>query len=202
MQRPGRVLGGVRPTGEDDRVTTFGVGLRPRPCGCRHPGQRLGWPTRTAATAWPRAAAAGAVVVDLVGLCSAGQPGRPLVPGCSPWSAGTPAAPWTWWPRPSACGGCTRSASLAAEHRLAEAYGRARVRLAVAADTYGHLPIVAGIVLAAVGMEGVLAHAGDTTQALLWGGTVGRGGAVSGRVPGRQRHTASWACHRWPVWPL
>jgi hypothetical protein len=24
-QRPGRVLGGVRPTGEDDRVTTFGL---------------------------------------------------------------------------------------------------------------------------------------------------------------------------------
>jgi low temperature requirement protein LtrA len=53
-------------------------------------------------------------------------------------------------------------ASLAAEHRLVEARGQARVRLAVEAYTYGHFPIVAGIVLAALGMEGVLAHAEDT----------------------------------------
>jgi low temperature requirement protein LtrA len=51
--------------------------------------------------------------------------------------------------------------SLAAEHRLLEARGQARVDLAVEAYTYGHFPIVAGIVLAALGMEGVLAHAGD-----------------------------------------
>jgi low temperature requirement protein LtrA len=50
-------------------------------------------------------------------------------------------------------------ASLAAERRLLEARGQARVRLALEAYTYGHLPIVAGIVLAAVGVEGVLAHA-------------------------------------------
>jgi low temperature requirement protein LtrA len=49
-------------------------------------------------------------------------------------------------------------ASLAAEHRLVEVQGQARVRLAVEAYTYGHFPIVAGIVLAALGMEGVLAH--------------------------------------------
>ena len=53
-------------------------------------------------------------------------------------------------------------ASLAAEHRLVEAHGQARVRLAVEAYTYGHFPIVAGIVLAALGMEGVLAHAGES----------------------------------------
>jgi low temperature requirement protein LtrA len=52
-------------------------------------------------------------------------------------------------------------ASLAAEHRLLEAHGQARVRLALVACTYGHFPIVAGIVLAALGIEGVLAHAGD-----------------------------------------
>ena len=45
----------------------------------------------------------------------------------------------------------------AAERRLAEARGQAKVRLAVEAYTYGHFPIVAGIVLAALGMEGVLA---------------------------------------------
>jgi low temperature requirement protein LtrA len=51
--------------------------------------------------------------------------------------------------------------SLAAEHRLVEARGQARVDLAVEAYTYGHFPIVAGIVLAALGVEGVLAHAGE-----------------------------------------
>jgi low temperature requirement protein LtrA len=51
--------------------------------------------------------------------------------------------------------------SLAAEQRLAEAHGQARVDLAVEAYTYGHFPLVAGIVLAALGLEGVLAHAGD-----------------------------------------
>ena len=52
--------------------------------------------------------------------------------------------------------------SLAAEHRLVEARGQARVNLAVEAYTYGHLPLVAGIVLAALGVEGVLAHAGES----------------------------------------
>jgi low temperature requirement protein LtrA len=53
-------------------------------------------------------------------------------------------------------------ASLAAEHRLVEARGQARVNLAVEAYTYGHFPVVAGIVLAALGVEGVLAHAGES----------------------------------------
>jgi low temperature requirement protein LtrA len=52
--------------------------------------------------------------------------------------------------------------SLAAEHRLAAAQGQARVSLAVEAYTYGHFPIVAGIVFAALGVEGVLAHAGES----------------------------------------
>jgi low temperature requirement protein LtrA len=67
-------------------------------------------------------------------------------------------------------------ASLAAEHRLLEVHGQARVRLALEAYTYGHLPIVAGIVLAALGIEGVLAHAeeakplGAFYAAALFGG--------------------------------
>jgi low temperature requirement protein LtrA len=36
-----------------------------------------------------------------------------------------------------------------------------RVDLAVGASTCGHFPLVAGIVLAALGVEGVLAHAGE-----------------------------------------
>jgi hypothetical protein len=74
-------------------------------------------------------------------------------------------------------------ASLAAEHQLAEVHGRARARLALEAYTYGHFPIVAGIVLTALGVEGVLAHA-DEAEALggFYGAAlVGGGGAVPGR---------------------
>jgi low temperature requirement protein LtrA len=49
--------------------------------------------------------------------------------------------------------------SLAAEHRLLEAQGQDRVDLAVEAYAYGHFPLVAGIVLAALGVEDVLTHA-------------------------------------------
>jgi len=51
--------------------------------------------------------------------------------------------------------------SRAAEHRLRDAQGQARVRMALEVYTYGHFPIVAGIIVGAVGVEGVLAHAGD-----------------------------------------
>jgi low temperature requirement protein LtrA len=51
--------------------------------------------------------------------------------------------------------------SRAAEQRLRDARGQARVRMAVEAYTYGHFPIVAGIIVGAGGVEGVLAHAGD-----------------------------------------
>ena len=51
--------------------------------------------------------------------------------------------------------------SRAAEHRFRETQGQARARMAIEAYTYGHFPIVAGIIVGAVGVEGVLAHAGD-----------------------------------------
>ncbi|WBB70048.1 low temperature requirement protein A [Micromonospora sp. WMMD812] len=51
--------------------------------------------------------------------------------------------------------------SPAYEHRLEQAQGQARTLLAAEAYTYGHFPIIAGIILAALGIEGVLAHAGD-----------------------------------------
>jgi len=51
--------------------------------------------------------------------------------------------------------------SRAVERRLRDAQGQARVRMAIEAYTYGHFPIVAGIIVGAVGVEGVLAHAGD-----------------------------------------
>ena len=51
-----------------------------------------------------------------------------------------------------------------------EAHGQARVRLALEAYTFGHFPIVAGIVLAALGVEGVLAHADEAEPSALFGG--------------------------------
>jgi low temperature requirement protein LtrA len=49
--------------------------------------------------------------------------------------------------------------SIAAEHRLVDAQPQERVKLAHDAYTYGHFPIVAGIVISALGVHGVLAHA-------------------------------------------
>jgi low temperature requirement protein LtrA len=57
--------------------------------------------------------------------------------------------------------------SVAAEHALVERRGAARVKLAIDAYTYGHFPIVAGVVLAALGVEEVLAHA-TGTEPLGW----------------------------------
>ncbi|MEV6041420.1 low temperature requirement protein A [Nonomuraea sp. NPDC052116] len=51
--------------------------------------------------------------------------------------------------------------SRAAAHRLGSLRGERRVRLAVEAYTYGHFPIIAGIVLTALGIEGVVAHVDD-----------------------------------------
>jgi low temperature requirement protein LtrA len=113
---------------------------------------------------------------------------------------------------------------LAAEHRLLEVHGQARVRLALEAYTYGHLPIVAGIVLAALGVEGVLAHAeeikplGAFYAAALFGGVALY---LAGHLLFKQRmHTTlslprlvasgcSWrrcrprsSSRRWPGWPV
>jgi len=52
--------------------------------------------------------------------------------------------------------------SVAAEQRFHETRGAERVRVALEAYTYGHFPIVAGIIIAAIGVEGVLAHASDS----------------------------------------
>ncbi len=51
--------------------------------------------------------------------------------------------------------------SLAAESALSRVAGEARVKLAIDAYTYLHFPLIAGIVLTALGVEEVLAHAED-----------------------------------------
>jgi low temperature requirement protein LtrA len=54
--------------------------------------------------------------------------------------------------------------SPAAERVMREARGEHRVRLAIDAYTYGHFPVVAGIVIAAVGVEEVLGHAVESEE--------------------------------------
>ena len=54
--------------------------------------------------------------------------------------------------------------SRAAEQVFARMSGQARVTLAVEAYTYLHFPLVAGVVLTALGVEEVLAHVGETEQ--------------------------------------
>jgi low temperature requirement protein LtrA len=52
--------------------------------------------------------------------------------------------------------------SRAAEHVFAALSGRAQATLAVEAYSYLHFPLVAGVVLTALGVEEVLAHVGET----------------------------------------
>jgi len=52
-------------------------------------------------------------------------------------------------------------AMLTAERRLSAAQGEERVRLARDSYTYLHLPMVAGIIFAALGLKQTLAHVGD-----------------------------------------
>ena len=52
--------------------------------------------------------------------------------------------------------------TLAVEERLHHADRTTRLKLAVDAFGYGHFPILAGIVLTALGVEGVVGHASDT----------------------------------------
>jgi low temperature requirement protein LtrA len=90
--------------------------------------------------------------VVAIGVGAAGQPiSTPLL---AAGVLGIAAALCLWWLYFDVV-------SRAAEHQLRDAQGQARVQMALEAYTYGHFPIVAGIIVGAVGVEGVLAHAGD-----------------------------------------
>jgi low temperature requirement protein LtrA len=90
--------------------------------------------------------------VVAIGVGAAGQPiSAPLL---AAGVLGIAAALCLWWLYFDVV-------SRAAEHQLRDARGQARVRMALEAYTYGHFPIVAGIIVGAVGVEGVLAHAGE-----------------------------------------
>jgi low temperature requirement protein LtrA len=66
---------------------------------------------------------------------------------------------------------------LAAERRLSAAGGHERARLARDSYSYLHLPMVAGIVLIALGIKKVLAHVGDPL------GTIPAPSTSSGTTP-------------------
>ena len=68
--------------------------------------------------------------------------------------------------------------SLAAEQALAELGGRARAVLAVEAYSYLHFPLIAGVVLAALGVEEVLAHVGERDGLGLFAAAALHGGAA------------------------
>ncbi|GAB3003999.1 low temperature requirement protein A [Streptomyces pseudoechinosporeus] len=84
---------------------------------------------------------------------AAGATDRPIgVPLLAAGVLGVAAAAGLWWLYFDVV-------SLLVEHRLVETRGRARLSLAVNAYGYAHFPIAAGIVLTALGVEGVVAYA-------------------------------------------
>ncbi|WP_247827743.1 low temperature requirement protein A [Arthrobacter antioxidans] len=68
--------------------------------------------------------------------------------------------------------------AIAAEHRFAALRGHERISAAVDAYSYLHLPLVAGIILSAFGVEDVLAHVYDTEDFGLLGSFALFGGAA------------------------
>src|SRR5215216_3811220 len=165
---------------------------RARPCWCR--GRCWGdgsrrccspapcWWTGAASISPPGRAAGGCAALDTGPSDTGCSSSWPSANRWSPSGRAPPRRPsarrccWrpSWaWPPPSACGGCT---STWRRWRPSTECWRRRARLALEAYTYGHFPIVAGIVLTALGVEGVLAHAeeakplGGFYAAALFGG--------------------------------
>ncbi|MER5209545.1 low temperature requirement protein A [Streptomyces sp. NPDC002838] len=109
------------------------------------------------------------------------------------------------------------------ERQLDKAHGQARLTLAVHAYGYAHFPITAGIVVTALGVEGVVAHADDGNSlgtfyawalcggAALYVGGLLLFGRIMLKVWGGFRLTAlclflagvpaAAVVHRWPPWP-
>jgi low temperature requirement protein LtrA len=67
--------------------------------------------------------------------------------------------------------------AIAAEHKLAEQKGVKRAAMATDAYTYLHLLLTAGIVISALGVQDVIAHAADGTPLGLFGASALLGGS-------------------------
>jgi low temperature requirement protein LtrA len=90
--------------------------------------------------------------------------------------------------------------AVAAEHELERAEGVPRVQLATLGYTYLHLPLIAGVVISALGVEEVLAHTDDPEPLGLFGACALLGGTamyLSG-------HALFWRAvgRTWKVWRL
>ncbi|MBJ2120400.1 low temperature requirement protein A [Arthrobacter sp. MSA 4-2] len=90
--------------------------------------------------------------------------------------------------------------AIAAEHVLARLRGRARSALAVDAYTYLHLPLIAGVVLSALGVEDALAHL-DESSGYGW---LGAGALLGGTALYLLAHAAFWrrVGGYWKTWRL
>jgi low temperature requirement protein LtrA len=90
--------------------------------------------------------------------------------------------------------------AIAAEHVLARLRGGARSALAVDAYSYLHLPLIAGVILSALGVEDALAHI-DETSGYGW---LGAGALLGGTALYLLAHAAF--CRRvrgsWKPWRL
>jgi low temperature requirement protein LtrA len=90
--------------------------------------------------------------------------------------------------------------AIAAEHVLARLRGQARTALAVDAYSYLHLPLIAGVILSALGVEDALAHL-DKTSGYGW---LGAGALLGGTALYLLAHAAF--CRRvrrsWKPWRL
>jgi low temperature requirement protein LtrA len=92
-----------------------------------------------------------------VGVGAAGLPVRGQVIGSA--VLGTALAAALWW-------SYFDVAAIVAERRLREATGEARARMARDSYTYLHLPMVAGIVLLALGIKKTVGHGGDALHSM------------------------------------
>ncbi|WP_294564781.1 low temperature requirement protein A [uncultured Arthrobacter sp.] len=90
--------------------------------------------------------------------------------------------------------------AIAAEHVLARLRGQARSALAVDAYTYLHLPLIAGVVLSALGVEDALAHL-DESSGYGW---LGAGALLGGTALYLLAHAAFWrrVGGYWKTWRL
>ncbi len=123
--------------------------------------------------------------VVAIGVGAAGQPiSAPLLAAAV---LGIAAALCLWWLYFDVV-------SRAAEHRLRDAQGQARVRMALEAYTYGHFPIVAGII---VGVEGVLAQ---PVTASRWASSMPRPCMGGSRSTSPGTFSSSSACTPRSAW--
>jgi low temperature requirement protein LtrA len=91
------------------------------------------------------------------------------------------------------------------EHRLAEATGVERAKLATDTYTYLHLPLIGGIMLVALGLKKALLHVADTehysaSEGLhdlpIWALTCGAAAYLAGLSSLRRRNLGSWNVQR------